>query len=147
MKTEPSTFSIDDLKNCKNETESWDGVRNYQARNFMRDNMKNGDLVLLYHSSCKDVGIAGVATIVEESHPDLSSLDKKSRYFDPKATKEEPRWYMVAIKWKKKFSRIITLKELKEQNKLKDMVLVQKGSRLSIQPVTKIEFNFILKMT
>lgn len=144
MKSEPDNFSIDDLKQVK--VESWDGVRNYQARNFMRDEMKKGDLVLFYHSSCKEVGIVGTASIHQESHPDLSALDKKSRYFDPKATPDEPRWYMVALKWKKTLKRVITLAELKNHQELKDLKLLQKGNRLSIMPVSKKDFEFILSL-
>ncbi len=144
MKTEPDVFSIDHLKSKK--TSSWDGVRNYQARNFMRDEMKKDDLVLIYHSSCATPGVAGVATVSKESHPDLSALDKKSEYFDPKATKEEPRWYMVEVKFKAKFDRVISLKELKEQSALKDMTILKKGNRLSITPVSPKEFDYILDL-
>lgn len=146
MKSEPDTFSIEDLKNSPQKTSSWDGVRNYQARNFMRDEMKQGDLVLFYHSSCKNVGIAGIAEVVKESHPDLSALDKKSPYYDPKATVEDPRWYMVAVKWKKTFKNILELKELKNEKSLTSMKVLQKGSRLSITPVTKEEFNHVIKL-
>ncbi len=146
MKTEPDTFSIDDLNGRPDKTESWDGVRNYQARNFMRDDMKIGDLVLLYHSSCKVPGIAGIAKVVRESHPDHTSWDKKSAYYDPKSSKEEPRWFMVAIKFQKKFKTYLPLTKLKNIEQLRDMVLLKKGSRLSIQPVTKEEFDFINKL-
>jgi predicted RNA-binding protein with PUA-like domain len=145
MKTEPDTFSIEDLKNSPNQESNWDGVRNYQARNIMRDEMKKGDLVFIYHSSCKDVGIAGLAIVSKECHPDLSALDPKSPYFDPKATKEEPRWYLVTVKWKKTFKRLIPLKELKTYPEIKDMVLLNR-SRLSVQPVSKAEFDFILNL-
>ena len=107
--------------------------------------MKKQDLVFIYHSSCKDVGIAGLAIVSKECHPDLSALDPKSPYFDPKATKEEPRWYLVTVKWKKTFKRLIPLKELKTYPELKDMVLLNR-SRLSVQPVSKAEFDFILKL-
>jgi predicted RNA-binding protein with PUA-like domain len=146
MKTEPQNFSISDLENEIKESTTWDGVRNYQARNFMRDEMKKGDLILFYHSSCKEVGIAGIAIVSKESHPDLSALDSQSKYFDPKATKDEPRWYMVDVKWKKTFKRIVTLAELKENPQLQEMKLLKKGNRLSIMPVTKIEFNIILDL-
>lgn len=144
MKTEPDVFSIDHLKSKK--TSSWDGVRNYQARNFMRDEMKKNDLVLIYHSSCATPGVAGVATISKESHPDLTALDKKSDYYDPKATKENPRWFMVEVKFKEKFDRVIPLKELKEQPALKDMTILKKGNRLSITPVSPADFNYILDL-
>lgn len=143
MKSEPDVFSINDLKNRPKQTEHWDGVRNYQARNFMRDEMKKGDLVLFYHSSCKDIGIAGVAKIVKEAYPDHTQYDPQSKYFDPKATEDNPRWFMVDIKWQKTFKEVIPLRLLKQHIELKNMHLVQKGSRLSIQPVTKEEFEFI----
>lgn len=146
MKTEPDEFSIEDLKCAKDKTTSWEGVRNYQARNFMRDEMKKDDQVLIYHSSCKNVGVAGLAEVVKESHPDLSALNKKSEYFDPKATQKDPRWYMVDVKWKRTFDRVISLSELKKQKELQDMKLVQKGNRLSIMPITEREFKFILDM-
>lgn len=144
MKTEPDTFSIDDLKNSPNGSSSWDGVRNYQARNFMRDKMQLGDIVLIYHSSCKNVGVAGVAIVSKTSHPDLSALDKKSPYFDPKATKDNPRWFMVDVKWKQSLKRIIPLSELKNQSQLQDMALVKKGNRLSIMPISKRHYEVII---
>lgn len=143
MKSEPDVFSIDDLK--KNKTEPWDGVRNYQARNFMRDDMKIGDTVLFYHSNCDTIGITGVAEVCKESYPDFTSWDKKSKYFDPKSSEENPRWFMVDVKFKAKFKEVITLQEVKETKSLKDMRLIQKGNRLSIMPVTKKEFDIILK--
>ena len=144
MKTEPDVFSIDDLK--KRKTESWDGVRNYQARNFMRDEMKKNDLILIYHSSCKEVGISGVATVSQEAFADKTQFDKESKYYDEKATIESPRWFNVEVKYKKKLKRIITLKELKEQKKLSELALVKKGNRLSIMPITKNDFDFILSL-
>jgi predicted RNA-binding protein with PUA-like domain len=147
MKSEPDTFSIEDLKKCPKRTEHWDGVRNYQARNFMRDQMKLGDLILFYHSSCKNIGIAGLAKVVKESYPDHTQFDEKSKYYDPKATLEKPRWFMVDVKWVCSFKKIIPLDLLKKSPQLKQMHLVQKGSRLSIQPVTKKEYEFILTLT
>lgn len=141
MKSEPDVFSIDDLK--KKKTSGWDGVRNYQARNYMRDDMKIGDLVLFYHSSCEVPGVAGLAKVSKESHPDPSQFDKKSEYFDPKATKENPRWFMVEVEFVEKFDHIITLTTIKETKGLDKMPLVQKGSRLSINPVTPDEFKII----
>ena len=141
MKTEPDVFGIDDLKSKK--TEYWDGVRNYQARNFMRDEMKKGDLILFYHSSCKVPGVAGVATVSKESVPDFTSWDNKSKYYDEKSTEENPRWFMVEVKYKRKFKEVISLSELKGHKKLANMKLLQKGNRLSIMPVTKAEFEFI----
>lgn len=146
MKSEPDAFSIQDLQKRPKKTENWDGVRNYQARNFMRDDMKKGDLVLFYHSSCKDVGVAGIAKIVKESYPDHTQFDPKSKYFDAKASKDNPRWFMVDVKWVETFKEVIPLKLLKECKELKDMHLVKKGTRLSIQPVTEKEFKFISKL-
>lgn len=143
MKSEPDAFSIDDLKEKKAKGEHWDGVRNYQARNFMRDDMKLGDKVLFYHSSCKVPGVVGIASVIKESHPDHTSWDPKSNYYDPKSTPEDPRWFMVDIKFEIKFSRTISLKELKEHIELKDLKLLQKGCRLSIMPIAKKEFEFI----
>ena len=114
MKSEPDAFSISDLQKRPKKTEHWDGVRNYQARNFMRDGMKTGDLVLFYHSSCKNVGVAGIAKVVKESYPDFTQFDQESKYYDSKATEKTPRWYMVDIKWVKSFKEIIPLKLLKE---------------------------------
>ena len=147
MKTEPDTFSIQDLYNSKNHTTSWEGVRNYQARNFMRDQMKKGDLILIYHSSCKTPGIVGLASVTRESHPDRTALDPNSNYYDPKATIENPRWYLVDVKWKETFNKTISLKTLKANPKLQEMKLVQKGCRLSVMPVTKNEFNLILEIS
>ncbi len=145
MKSEPDVFSIDDLK--KNKTSPWEGVRNYQARNFMRDDMKKGDIVLFYHSNAKEIGVAGLATVSKESHPDHFAWDKKSKYYDPKSPKENPRWFMVEVKFKEKFPRMVTLGEIKEEKSLKDMRLIQKGNRLSIMPVTKSEYEKIVKMS
>ena len=145
MKTEPGTYSIDDLAKEKNKTTCWDGVRNYQARNIMRDQMKKGDRVLVYHSNAKPPGVVGTAKIVKESYVDHTAFDKKDKHFDPKSNRESPRWFMVDIKLEKKFKRKIPLDELKGTKPLKDMVLLN-NSRLSVQPVTKKEFETILKM-
>ncbi len=144
MKSEPDVFSIDHLKDKKKS--GWDGVRNYQARNFMRDEMKKGDLVLFYHSSCDIPGIAGTALISKESHPDPTQFDRSSDYYDPKATKENPRWFMVEVEFKEKFERVITLAEIKNEKSLSSMPLVQKGSRLSINPVTEKEYKTIMEL-
>lgn len=141
MKSEPDVFSIDDLK--KKKKSGWDGVRNYQARNYMRDDMKLGDLVLFYHSSCEIPGVAGLAKVSKTSHPDPSQFDSKSEYYDPKATKDEPRWFMVEVEFVKKFDHVVTLADLKATKGLDKMPLVQKGSRLSINPVTSAEFKII----
>lgn len=144
MKSEPDVFSIDNLK--QKQKSGWDGVRNYQARNYMRDEMKLGDLVLFYHSSCDVPGVAGLAKVSKESHPDPSQFDKKSEYYDPKATFENPRWFMVEVEFVEKFEQVITLIELKKHKELEKMPLVQKGSRLSINPVTLAEFEKILSL-
>ncbi|MGD8885984.1 MAG: EVE domain-containing protein [Gammaproteobacteria bacterium] len=145
MKSEPDVFGIDDLKAAPNKTEHWDGVRNYQARNMMRDEMKKGDQVFFYHSNCKEPGIVGIAKIVKEGYPDHTAFDSQSKYYDPKSDPDNPRWYMVDVKFSRKLKRTITLQELKEVAALKDMPLVRKGNRLSIMPVTEKQWNTILK--
>ena len=147
MKTEPDVFSINDLKKAENESTSWEGVRNYQARNFMRDKMKLGGKVFIYHSSCKNIGIAGIAIVSKESHPDLSALDPQSQYFDKKSTYENPRWFLIDVKWHKTFKKIITLQHLKQFTELQGMKLLSKGNRLSIMPITKEEFEFIVSLS
>lgn len=144
MKSEPDVFSIDDLK--KQKTTTWDGVRNYQARNFMMNDMQVGDLVLFYHSNAKPPGIAGLATVSKKAEPDPTQFDKKSEYYDPKATKEKPRWFCVKVKFKEKFKDLIPLEDIKSEKALKDMLVVQKGQRLSIQPVKEKDYKHILKM-
>ena len=146
MKSEPNSYSIDDLAAEPKQTTHWDGVRNYQARNLLRDDVKAGDQVLFYHSNAKPPGVAGVAEVVKEGYPDFTAFDPKSKYFDPKSKQEEPRWFMVDIRLVKKFDRVVGLPELKDVKALEGMVLLQKGSRLSIQPVTKKQFNSILKL-
>lgn len=146
MKSEPGVFSIDDLANCPNQTEHWDGVRNYQARNMMRDQMRKGDLVFFYHSSCKKTGIAGIAKVVKEAYPDHTALDSDSDYFDPKSTVDNPRWFMVDIQFVEKFTHLVSLQRLKENPLLKDLPLVQRGSRLSIMPVAEKQWHEISSM-
>ena len=146
LKTEPTTYSIDDLAREKNKTTCWDGVRNYQARNYMRDQMKVGDPVLLYHSSTTPAGIVGICKVVRESYPDFTALDPDHDHYDPKSKQDEPRWFMVDIKLQTKFKVLITLDELKKINALDGMVLLSKGSRLSVQPVTKKQFDTIIKL-
>lgn len=141
FKSEPDEFSIDDLKRVG--VESWNGVRNYQARNFMRDEMKKGDLLLFYHSSCPVPGVVGEATIAKEAYPDPSALDKKSKYFDEKSTASNPRWLMVDVKFKKKYKQVITLEMLREHKGLNDLLILRKGNRLSITPLTQNEFELI----
>jgi predicted RNA-binding protein with PUA-like domain len=146
LKTEPGCFSIDDLARAPNKMTFWDGVRNYQARNFMRDDMKEGDLVLFYHSNAEPTGIAGLATGVKEAYPDFPAFDPNHEHYDPKSKPSAPIWMMVDIKLKKKFKRIIPLSELKSIPALSGMVLLQKGSRLSVQPVTPAQYDCILKL-
>lgn len=141
-KSEPGCYSIDDLK--KDKTAPWDGVRNYQARNFMRD-MSKGDIVLFYHSNANPPGIAGISKVTKEAYPDNTAWDPKSEHPDPKSTKENPRWYMVNLGFVKKFKELIPIERLREMKPLTDMVILQKGSRLSVTPVTKKEYDAIIK--
>lgn len=145
LKTEPTSFSIQDLAKAPKQTTSWDGVRNYQARNFLRDEMKRGDRVLLYHSSTDEPAIMGTATVVRESYPDHTAWDKNDHHFDPASTPENPRWCMVDIRLEQVFEQPLTLTQLRGMTPLKDMELLRKGSRLSVQPVRKAEFDAILK--
>ena len=148
MKSEPDVFCIDHLKAMPKKTEHWDGVRNYQARNMMRDDMKKGDLVFFYHSNCDEPGIVGIMTVAREGYPDHTAFDPKQKYHDPKSDPENPRWYMVDVKHKRKLKRTITLKELKEyaDTELEDCPLVRKGNRLSIMPLSERQWNFILSL-
>jgi len=146
FKSEPDAFSIDDLRGMPGKKDHWDGIRNYQARNMMRDDMKKGDLGFFYHSSCAVPGIVGIVEIVKEAYDDHTALDKKSRYFDPKATPENPRWCMVDVKYKKKFKSVLSLEDLKKQKKLASMTLLKKGNRLSIMPVDAKHWNTILSL-
>ena len=147
FKSEPGCYSIEDLKNKPNSTDSWDGVRNYQARNMLRDDIKKGDEVFFYYSNSKPMGIAGICSVVKNGYPDHTAEDPNGEHFDPKHIESKPLWYMVDVKFKKKFSRVITLKELKETPGLEHMVVTQRGSRLSIQPVTSKEWEIILNLT
>jgi predicted RNA-binding protein with PUA-like domain len=144
MKSEPSCYSIDDLKRDK--VGMWDDVRNYQARNFMRDDMQKGDIVLFYHSSCDVVGVVGLASIHKEAYPDPTQFDAKSYKFDAKSTKEKPRWIAVDVKFVEKFSEPVTLNELKNDPFFSDMLVTKQGMRLSVQPVAKKHFDKIVKM-
>ena len=146
MKSEPESYSFDDLLSESINQASWDGVRNYQARNLMMS-MKIGDIAFFYHSNCKPPHIVGIVEIARESYPDHTALDKKSIYYDPKATKENPRWFMVDVKPIKKLPRIVSQDELKSNPKLEDMRVTQKGQRLSVQPVEKKEFDEVIKMS
>ncbi len=144
MKSEPDVFSIDDLKRDK--TSLWDGVRNYQARNFMLREMRLGDLALFYHSNASPPGIAGLARISRLAQPDPTQFDPKSEYYDPKSSQDNPRWHCVEVAFERKFDRLIPLDELRSHSTLKEMLVLKKGQRLSIQPVTRSEFNFILRL-
>lgn len=143
LKSEPEAFSIDDLKQLPKKTDHWDGIRNYQARNMMRDQMKKGDLAFFYHSNCTPPGIVGVVEIVREAYPDHTAFDPDSKYHDPKSDPENPRWMMVDVKFKKAFKQMITLEELRKNNKLEDMLILRKGNRLSITPVTERQWKII----
>ena len=142
MKSEPSDCSIDDLAALPKQTVAWYGVRNYQARNFMRDQMKVGDGVLFYHSSCKEPGIAGIAKVASAAYPDATQYDRKSRYFDSKATPEQPRWFNVDVQLVKKIA-LISIDDLSKHSELQRMRTLQRGNRLSITPVDPAEWKFI----
>lgn len=144
MKSEPTTFSLADLKAAPKSTTLWDGVRNYQARNFMRDGMKSGDGVLFYHSVTDPIGIAGLAEVAKEAYPDPSQFDPRSKYYDEKATRQDPRWFVVDIKYVRTFDEVLGLDELRKIPALKNMMVLKKGSRLSVQPVTESEWKAIL---
>ena len=144
LKSEPEEFSIDTL--AKKKLEPWNGVRNYQARNYMRDGMKVGDGVLFYHSNCAEPGVVGIAEIRSEAHPDPSQFDPKSDYYDPASKREEPRWLLVDVGYKRKLKRTITLAELKDKPQLQNLALVKKGNRLSVMPVSRSEWDYILSL-
>lgn len=144
MKVEPEAYSIDDFE--KDGETAWSGVRNYQARNLLRDDIKLGDGVLFYQSNAKPTGVAGVAEVSKAGYPDHYSWKKGHAYFDEKSGPDNPRWYMVDIKFKERFNDIVSLQEMKEHKKLDDMMVTKKGMRLSVQPVKKAEFNEVLKM-
>ena len=146
MKSEPDTFGINDLINRPLQTEHWDGVRNYQARNMMRDDMKLGDQVFFYHSNCAEPGIVGIMEIAKEGYPDFTAFDPDDKHFDPKSDPAKPRWIMVDVKYVKTLSRTISLKELKAQTQLADLALLRRGNRLSIMPISKAEWEFILAL-
>ena len=140
MKSEPSAFSIDDLVRAKREP--WSGVRNFQARNFIKE-MRKGDQALFYHSSADRIGVAGAMSIGSDPYPDPTQFDPKSQYYDPKSRKEKPIWYLVDVCFEKKFNELIPLQEIKAHKKLQGILVTQKGSRLSIQPVSKEHFKYI----
>ena len=142
FKTEPDTFSINTLRTQN--SSCWEGVRNYQARNMMRDDVKLGDLVMIYHSSCKKVGVAGIAKVTREAYPDHFQFDPESDYYDPKSTQENPRWIMVDVEFVRVTERLIPLATLKAMSELENMPLVKRGNRLSIMPVSEAEWTAIL---
>lgn len=146
MKSEPSTFSIDDLKNKSKKTEHWDGVRNYQARNMIRDEMQVGDFAFFYHSNCQPPGIVGTMKIVKAAYPDFTQFDPQSPYFDEKSNAKNPRWFMVDVQFQQKFNHMITLEQIKAEPALSNLALVRKGNRLSIMPITKQEWDVIMHM-
>lgn len=142
MKSEPDEFSIDALARVN--SEPWSGVRNYQARNFMRDGMQIGDGILFYHSNCAEPGVVGLAEVASEAYPDPTQFDKRSDYHDPGSKPEEPRWLMVDVSFRRKLKRTISLVELKGREELEDFALVRRGNRLSVMPVTPAQWKFIL---
>jgi predicted RNA-binding protein with PUA-like domain len=142
MKSEPEEVSVDDLAQMSGKTVAWFGVRNYQARNFMRDTMQIGDGVLFYHSSCAEPGIVGVAEVASKPYADATQFDPKSKYFDAKSTQANPRWILIDVKLRKK-TKLLSLQALRATPALRDMVLLQKGSRLSITPITPLQWRII----
>lgn len=144
FKSEPDTFSIDDLKSRGAKGEPWDGVRNYQARNMLRDEVKKGDLIFFYHSNCDVPGIVGIAQVLKEAFPDPAQFNPDSKYFDPKATADNPRWFCPQVKFHSRFKTTISLEQLKQIPALADMALVRKGNRLSIMPVSEDQWHFIM---
>jgi predicted RNA-binding protein with PUA-like domain len=147
IKSEPDEFSIDDLKNSPGKKDHWDGVRNYQARNFMRDDMRKGDLIFFYHSNCKTPGIVGIAEVASGAYPDHTAFDPNDKHFDPKSDPENPRWMMVDVRYKRKTKRLISLSEIKEcADQLEGLALIRRGNRLSVMPVAKQHWDFILAL-
>ena len=144
MKSEPETYSIDDLE--RDGREMWDGIRNYQARNMMRDAMRIGDDVFFYHSNCKEPAIVGIAKVASEPYPDPTQFDPDSKYFDPKSNADDPRWLLVDVEFVRKLSRKLTLTELKTQSGLDGLILTRRGNRLSIMPVDKRHWEQILSL-
>jgi len=146
MKSEPNAFSFDDLLSAKGKRTHWDGIRNYQARNFMRDNMRKGDRVLFYHSNAKPPGVVGIAEVVKNAYPDHTQFDPASHYHDPKSDPDEPRWLMVDIRAVERLPELVELDALKANPRLAQMAVVQRGQRLSIQPVSPEEWSEVLAM-
>lgn len=148
LKSEPSTFGIDDLASSPRRTAAWDGVRNYQARNMLRDSMKKGDLAFFYHSSCDVPGIAGIVQVVKEGYPDPTAFDPKHHHYDAESRPGDPRWYCVDVKLVRKLKRVIALDALRKfaRGSLSEFALLRRGNRLSVMPVTETEWNFILAL-
>ncbi|GLP97928.1 EVE domain-containing protein [Paraferrimonas sedimenticola] len=146
MKSEPDAFSIDDLMACPEQTEPWDGIRNYQARNMMRDDMRVGDRVFFYHSSCPQPGVVGIMQVASEPYPDPTQFDPDNKYHDPKSSPDNPRWQLVDVKFESKFDELVSLKALKANPELADMALLKRGNRLSIMPVSKAHWQVICAM-
>lgn len=146
LKSEPQTFSIDDLIRSPNQSSKWDGVRNYKARNYIRDGMKVNDFCFFYHSSCPEPAIVGIAEVIKAADVDKTAFDPKSEYYDPKSTPDKPRWYQVTVAFREKLKQPITLKAMRENPKLANMILLRKGNRLSVMPLTRQEWQSILNM-
>ncbi|MEY4718170.1 MAG: hypothetical protein RL563_788 [Pseudomonadota bacterium] len=146
MKSEPDAFGIDDLSARPSQTEHWDGVRNYQARNMMRDQMRIGDQVFFYHSNCSEPGIVGIAEVVKEAYPDFTAFDPDDKHFDPKSQPDKPTWFMVDVRFVRKLKRTISLRELKSLPELAELALVRRGNRLSIMPVTAEQWQRIIAL-
>ncbi|MEM1434927.1 MAG: EVE domain-containing protein [Pseudomonadota bacterium] len=146
MKSEPDEFSFQDLYRRPGRREPWDGVRNYQARNFMRDLMQVGDQIFFYHSNCEEPGIVGIATVASAAYPDPTAFDPDDKHFDPKSDPADPRWFLVDVKYKRKLKRTITLKALKAESSLTDFALVRRGNRLSVMPVSAEHWAHILSL-
>jgi len=146
MKSEPEEFGIDDLRNRANKTEPWDGVRNYQARNMMRDDMRKGDKIFFYHSNCAEPGIVGIAKVASDAYPDPTAFDPNDKHYDAKSDPANPRWFLVDIKYVKSLKRTITLQELKAHPEVSEFALVRRGNRLSVMPVSDAHWEFILAL-
>nr|VFJ51003.1 MAG: Predicted RNA-binding protein, contains PUA-like domain [Candidatus Kentron sp. FW] len=146
MKSEPGEFSIEDLAQRPGQREPWDGVRNYQARNMLRDRMKMEDLAFFYHSNCAEPGIVGIMRIIREGYPDATAFDPEDKHFDPKSDPQNPRWYRVDVELVRIFPGTLSLRELKRYPELADMPLVQRGNRLSVMPVSANQWDFILSL-
>lgn len=146
MKSEPDVFGIDDLKRMPDKTDQWEGVRNYQVRNMLRDDMQPGDLAFFYHSNCKEPGIVGIMKIVRGGYPDHTAFDPEAKYYDPKSDPDKPRWYMVDVRYVRKLKRTITLTELRTHAALSALPLLRRGNRLSVMPVDAQQWAYILDL-